>query len=121
MTETPKKIITLDDLLRELEIDDETDTRQQDLVNKLYAIYNQVTSIAVSAELTDDQLLEYEKLEDEIGDDLDKINEFFKSRGINVEKVKAEAFTEFAEGYLADVKSVKFDIPDTKSKDKKTK
>ncbi len=111
---TPKtpKIITLDDLLKELKIDDEKDTRQQNLVNKLYDIYNQVTSIAVSAELTEEQLLEYEEKEDELGDDIDKINKFFEKCGIDVEKVKAEAFSEFAEGYLADIKNVKFDVPD---------
>ena len=98
-----------------MKVDNPDDPSQQKLVNSLLEVYDQVTSIALTLELTDEQTLEYEKREDEIGDDVDKIEKFYEDCGVDIEKVKAEAFTKFAEGYLRDVKNVKFNTPNASS------
>ena len=100
-----------EDFLTRLNITDPEDPDQQKMIIALYEAYNRISSITIMSELSEDQVDQLEAKQDELGDDIEKYDEFIASLGINVDEIRNKAFSEFSKEFFDDLDNIDFTKP----------
>jgi hypothetical protein len=109
-----------EDFLARLNITDPEAPDQQKMILALYEAYNRISSIAIMSELNEDQVDQLEAKQDELGDDIEKYDAFINSLGIDVDKIRNKAFSEFSEEFFDDLDQIDFSKPLSPSDKDKT-